>query len=98
MKLPATLIVLGLTLLAAAVWQQADADPNQARGKALYENHCQECHESKVHIRNKSKVRSLSDLRMQVSRWAIELDQGWKTEEVEDVMSYLNEHYYHYSR
>jgi hypothetical protein len=41
------------------------------RGQALYENHCQFCHESWAHTRNGRKVTSKSDLQRRVRAWSI---------------------------
>ena len=66
------------------------------QGQLLYENHCQTCHESMVHIRNASKVKSFEDIQYWVGRWAIELEVKWSDEEINAVVQYLNEKYYHY--
>lgn len=97
MNLSSRSLVLAIPLVALFVWQQSAAAPNLDRGRALYENHCLECHESKVHIRNRTKVRSLADLRAQVSRWSVEVGLKWSFDEIDDVMSYLNSRYYHYA-
>ncbi len=64
------------------------------RGQMLYENHCLECHESQVHIRKQSKVRSLKNLEEQVNRWEQELKLTWRDGEVGDVARYLNHTFY----
>lgn len=96
-SMPLRRATVTLLLLAAATgWQNAVADPNAERGAALYENHCRECHESNVHIRNQSKVRSLEELRSQVTRWSVEVKQNWSQEEIADVTGFLNARYYQY--
>ncbi|WP_455204707.1 hypothetical protein [Kaarinaea lacus] len=64
------------------------------KGKLLYENHCRSCHESMVHIRAKTKVRSYHDIQYWVGRWAIEVDLKWTSEEIEAVVNYLNSEHY----
>ena len=64
------------------------------RGRQLYENHCTSCHESQVHIRERTRVRSMTDLHYQVRRWRDELELSWTTEDVEDVQHYLQRHFY----
>ncbi|GAB4346147.1 MAG: hypothetical protein Kow006_04240 [Gammaproteobacteria bacterium] len=83
-------------MIAALTWQNGAAEPNIERGEALYENHCRECHESNVHIRQRTRVRTLVDLRAQVTRWAGEVKLGWGFEEITDVAGYLNGRYYHF--
>ena len=66
------------------------------RGQLLYENHCQSCHQSTVHIRDpqRRKVRSLAELRAEIVRWAGVLHLDWQEQEVADVLQYLNRRYY----
>ena len=72
--------------------------PVQSRGQMLYENHCTSCHESLVHIRAGQQARSLPQLRARVQGWAGHLHLQWSREEVEDVVTYLNEQYYQFKR
>lgn len=80
--------------LANAAQQKSVAPPVPLRGQMLYENHCLSCHESIVHIRGKQRTRSLAELRGTVTHWASYLRLRWDKEEVEDVVNYLNNHYY----
>ncbi len=64
------------------------------RGQLLYENHCQGCHESVVHIRERRLAKSLPDLRAQVARWAAYQNLHWAPEEIEEVVRHLNARHY----
>ena len=66
------------------------------RGMYLYENHCQKCHESTVHVREKRKAESLPEIRAFIERWSSVEELGWSRNEVEDVLQYLNGKYYKY--
>jgi len=66
------------------------------RGRLLYENHCQVCHTSIVHVREKRRAASIADLHHWVGRWAHELKLPWGSEEISDVVDYLNDTYYHH--
>ena len=66
------------------------------RGELLYENHCTDCHESIIHIRDKRKARSIADIRAQIVRWQDVLTLQWTAQEVDDVLRLLNDRYYHY--
>lgn len=68
-----------------------------SRGELLYLNHCQGCHESKVHIREQQKAKTINTIRTEVSRWATELQLKWTLRDIEDVVEFLNYHYYHLS-
>ena len=72
-------------------------EPLLPRGEMLYTNHCLGCHESLVHIREKRQVKNLDALRAKVIRWSQELELKWSSDEIADVMLYLNMRYYHYT-
>ncbi|KAA3629508.1 MAG: cytochrome C [Proteobacteria bacterium] len=71
---------------------------NLVRGEALYRNHCNECHESLVHIRDRPRAKSRQELRLQVVRWSDEIDQQWGSDEIEDIVGYLDFTYYRFAR
>ena len=64
------------------------------RGRLLYQNHCQECHETGVHFREERKVTNPEELTAQVVRWTKELELDWTQEEVADVRAFLDERFY----
>lgn len=66
------------------------------RGKALYENHCQGCHDDTVHVREKHKAANFEAVVKFVARWEAELKLGWSAEERADVADYINTTFYHY--
>jgi len=65
-----------------------------SRGQLLYENHCQECHTSVVHVREKHRARTMEELQGWVTHWAKELKLPWSEDEINDVADYLNERFY----
>ena len=80
-----------LTLGMGTIWIAPESHSQELdRGQMLYENHCLQCHESEVHIREQRKVRSLKDLEEQVNRWVKELKVAWGDEEIADIARYLN--------
>jgi hypothetical protein len=78
--------------------KKAVKEDTPSRGQLLYENHCTGCHESVVYIRNRRQVQSLPALRAEVVRWASYTNLSWGKEEVEEVVHYLNRHYYSLER
>ena len=72
------------------------ANKSEPRGKLLYENHCQVCHDSKVHIREDHRAKSKMDIQYWVIRWSLELKLDWSLAEVADVVNYLAEEYYQF--
>ena len=72
--------------------------PPGSRGAMLYENHCTACHESTLHVRERRTVRTQPQLREQVARWATHEKLGWHSEDIAEVASWLDAHYYHFSK
>lgn len=72
------------------------APPNLERGQLLYENHCHDCHESVVHIREVQHAKSFQALHAQVAHWQDVLKLEWSPEDVLDVAGYLNATWYHH--
>jgi hypothetical protein len=87
------LLVNFILLLLISVGALA-AEPE--RGRQLYENHCTGCHESNAHIRTARKAGSIADIRAQIVRWRGFLKLPWSNQEIDDVLNFLNEQYYHY--
>jgi mono/diheme cytochrome c family protein len=82
--------VLLLEFLLSAPGFAADFD----RGRALYENHCQTCHEDWAHSRGNRKVATIQGLRARVASWSVHSGLNWGTEEISAVTRYLNRRFY----
>jgi mono/diheme cytochrome c family protein len=67
-----------------------------SRGQALYENHCQSCHEDWAHTRNKHKVTSMGELHKRVAAWSVHAGLDWSVEDVGDVADYLDRNFYRF--
>lgn len=68
-----------------------------ARGRALYQTHCGGCHYERFHAeRARPAVRDISDLRDMVAQWARETKRSFTTEELDDIVLYLNESHYRF--
>jgi cytochrome c5 len=68
--------------------------PVLPRGTLLYENHCQGCHESRLHVRDQRRATTRAALRGWVTHWANHLKLGWDEAEIDDVVDHLNRRYY----
>lgn len=88
-----------LALLAALAALPAAAQ-DAARGRLLYETHCLACHYRQVHERpaERSRVRTLADLRDEVAQRAALTAQPFSLEDLEDITEYLNRSYYRLAR
>ena len=76
------------------VWSLSGFAADFDRGRALYENHCQSCHEDWAHTRGKRKVTTLDGLRARVASWSVHSGLNWGTEEINAVTRYLNRRFY----
>jgi hypothetical protein len=87
------LSVVGIcALFPPAGW--ADFD----RGRALYENHCRQCHDTWAHNPGSRTVSSYEALRTRVASWSIHAALNWSAEEVDDVTRFLNRRFYQLER
>lgn len=89
----------GVCLAAAVVSGTAAAQalPDAGRGRALYENHCQVCHTSRVHSRANRLPISRAELREIVDNWQRQEALGWSSQDVADVVEFLNQTRYGYA-
>lgn len=85
----------GVVLLASAGGVVAQ---DLERGQMLYENHCQECHDSVVHVRETREASTRADVRRRIVSFARFLELGWGEDEVTDVLNYLNARYYGFGK
>ena len=69
---------------------------NEERGRALYENQCQSCHEQWAHSRTSRKAKSLADLQRLTAAWSTHAGLEWNAEEIDDVVGYLDAKFYHF--
>lgn len=75
---------------------QAQIKESETRGELLYLTHCNACHASKIHWREKRLATDRRSLKAQVRRWQTNADLGWSEEEITDTTRYLNAVYYHF--
>jgi hypothetical protein len=90
---------LGLTNLTAVALVATGLAGNTfaadaARGKALYETRCIDCHSTSVHQSTTRKAASFEDIRRQVTRWSGQLGTSWAAGDIDDISVYLNDLYY----
>jgi len=89
--------ILLLALLPAALplHAQAPAVSAPSRGELLYTTHCIACHTTQVHWRDRRLVADFASLVAQVGRWQKNTGLDWSSEEILDVVRYLNATIYH---
>ena len=85
-RLPVLLV--WLTLPAAAV--------DIENGDDLHFEHCTGCHQEEVYTRENRNVRTLERLGLQVRFCKDTIGLSWFDEDVDDVVEFLNQNYYHF--
>lgn len=85
------LVLMGLLLGAGPAGAQM---PDAARGRALYDNHCQVCHSSAVHKRVNRIPVTRDELRDIVEHWQTQQKLQWSAQDVNDVVTYLSQTLY----
>ena len=91
-----TFRVLGLLALLPVTAASQDA----SRGRDLYERYCFDCHYPHVHElpRGRSEVENLKQLRELVATRATLTKHRFSDQEKADVVEYLNQSYYRFSK
>ncbi len=86
--------------LALALAAGAAAAQDAARGQALYETHCLECHYERIHKRDPARtlVKTYAQLQAEIARRAELAKRRLSPDEVEDIGEYLNRSHYRLPR
>ncbi len=88
-------VIIAILLLVG--WAGNASGQDVKRGQLLYENHCQKCHDTRVHTREDRRTKNLVDISKWVIRWQYHLQLDWTFQEVRDVVFFLNQSYYHFA-
>jgi mono/diheme cytochrome c family protein len=89
--------LLAILLQAALPLQaQSPALSPPSRGELLYTTHCIACHTTQVHWRDRRQVTDFVSLAAQVGRWQKNTGLDWSSEEIRDVVRYLNSTIYRF--
>ncbi|MBX3606299.1 MAG: cytochrome C [Piscinibacter sp.] len=86
---------LGLAC-AAAAQAQAQGSAAPSRGELLYATHCNACHTTQMHWRERRAAKDWTALKTQVRRWQNELKLNWSEADITEVARHLNQRFYHH--
>jgi len=86
-------VALGALLVAKAY---AAAPGDGAHGQRLLQANCTGCHDSSVYTRSNRMIRSLDELKHQVEGCGRAAKKEFSSTEVQDLVKYLNDRYYHF--
>jgi len=90
-----SLLFLAL-LIAAGTTQAAFLPGDAAKGKAIVDKQCMSCHDSSVYTRSNRRVQSVEGLIGQVNGCVRQTNVKLDREQVNDVVKYLDQTYYHF--
>lgn len=91
---PALALVALVVLCGSPAVARAQQKVEPTRGELLYTTHCVECHNARVHWREKRLVTDWKSLRAQVRRWQGFQKLEWPEADITEVAHYLNTYYY----
>ncbi|NCC30274.1 MAG: cytochrome c [Gammaproteobacteria bacterium] len=97
MKIQSLLLGAGTAVLLGIGSVAVQAQPSE-KAEELYEENCLSCHGSEIYTRDGRMVTSLDGLERQVQRCETALGLRWFDEDIKDVASYLNHHFYSFER
>ena len=85
----------GLTIMAAC-WSLGATAADIENGDELHFDHCTGCHDESVYTRENRNVNDLERLNLQVHFCKNTIGLSWFDEDVDDVVEFLNQTYYHF--
>jgi len=84
-----TLLAVGIVATGCSGTGQGDP----VRGEAVHKV-CLECHGTNLYVVAERKVKSLTTLHKEVARWGDYYNPALTEQDVDDVTTYLNTHFY----
>lgn len=75
----------------------AQAAGDAVRGEKLH-RYCLGCHETEIYVAPRAKVKSLSALKKEVLRWNDRMNPKFTAQEVDDLVAWLNQDFYKFSK
>lgn len=96
--MPRSMIGAAATALLVGFCVAAWAQPGGGgRGQLLYATHCDACHTTDIHWRDKRLVTNFAALVAEVRRWQANIGLGWEEADIGEVSRYLNATIYHFA-
>ena len=96
------LIIIATTLTISPL---GFADGDIKRGKELHDENCISCHANayggdgtSIYTRPDHKIESYEGLEKQVMRCKTALGVSWPQDQIDDVVAYLNQKFYHFKK
>jgi hypothetical protein len=87
---------LALAAVSIALLTPLSHAQDPGRGHLLYYQYCLRCHSPEIHRPERRKVETFEALRAAVIQWQREAAANWTTQDISDVVTFLNETHYHF--
>jgi cytochrome c553 len=91
-----------LAVLVSGLAATAQADSvlpgNAANGQKLVQAHCTRCHGTEAYTRNDRKITDLGGLSKRVRMCSSNVGANFTSDQVTDVVKYLNDQFYHFEK
>lgn len=83
-------------LICAITFSTSSSAADIGNGSELHLESCTRCHDSAIYTRADRKVQNLPNLGTQIRFCKDNLGVTWFDDEVDDVIGFLNQNYYHF--
>jgi mono/diheme cytochrome c family protein len=91
-----TMIYTSLSILLAPGAYAASLPGDSANGQRLLDANCVTCHQTDIFTRKDRKVQSLDALKEQLVACSHAAKKDFSTTEMQDLLKYLNDQFYHF--
>ena len=91
-----SILCASLSILLMPSAYAASLPGDSAEGKRLLDANCMECHQTDIYTRKDRSVQSLDGLKEQVAGCAHMAKKEFSASEVQDLLKYLNDQFYHF--
>jgi len=91
-----SILCASLLILLTPSAYAASLPGDSAEGKRLLDANCMECHQTDVFTRKDRKVQSLDALKEQVAGCTHMAKKEFSASEMQDLVKYLNDQFYHF--
>ena len=93
---PASVLLLSSIAMSSAV--SAERSPDVTLGKALHEKNCMKCHDNRQYTRPNRIIHTFEDLHARVEFCDTASNAGFSSDNLDDVVEYLNVNFYKFMK
>ena len=90
-------VATGLVFSLTSVWA-GERTPDVTHGKALHDKKCMSCHDNRQYTRSGRIIHTFEDLRARVEFCDSAANAGFSSDDLGDVVEYLNVNFYKFRK